>query len=260
MDQTNEIEVQEQDANERVEQTQEKRYSESCKVSSVDAAERTVTAVISSDTIDRDREILLPKGVQLDNYEKNPVVLWGHDMSLPPIAKALWVKKGTKKITAKLKFATTERAEEIWSLFKDGFLNAFSVGFLPLKGHTPTPDEVKKNPDWAEAMYIIDEWELLEFSPVTVPSNPDALMLACKSGKLHIGREVLDALDVEEPEEEAETPPEPEKQQEESIRLNISVFKKEIRRPKQLTMLRPKKEKRPLRALAINRMSGRMFV
>lgn len=189
--------IEEVEAEEEVVEMKSKQYSDTCKVASIDEAERTVTAVISSDAIDRDREILLPKGIRLERFERNPVVLWSHDASSPPIAKALWVKKGAKRITAKLKFAVTERAEEVWQLFKDGFLHAFSVGFMPLKGHTPTPDEIKKTPEWAEARYIIDEWELLEFSPVTVPANPDALMLACKNGKIHISKALQADLDID---------------------------------------------------------------
>lgn len=203
---------------------QEKRqYAEICKVASIEEDERTVTAVISSDAIDRDREVLMPKGVNTDNYEKNPVVLWSHDAASPPIGKALWIKKGTKKITAKLKFAMTERAEEVWQLFKTGFLKAFSVGFVPTKGHIPEPDEIKKNPDWAEARYIIDEWELLEFSPVTVPANPEALALAVKSGDIELSKSMLDELDVEEMIEISDETKEPEEIKDEPVAVQVPV-------------------------------------
>ncbi|MHC4745028.1 MAG: hypothetical protein ACYS8Z_24185, partial [Planctomycetota bacterium] len=68
----------------------------------VDAEERTVTAVISTGAIDRDGEVLLPKGVVLEAYLKNPVVLWAHDYWDKPIGKALWIKQGRGKITAKV--------------------------------------------------------------------------------------------------------------------------------------------------------------
>ncbi len=146
-----------------------------------DSEERTVTAVISSAAIDRDQEILVPRGADLTNFLKNPVVLWAHDHSMPAIGKALFIAVKGRKIVAKVKFASTEFASEIFTLFKEGVLNAFSVGFKPTKSHTPTPKEIAKNPELAEVFRIFDEWELLEFSPVNVPANPEALATAVKS-------------------------------------------------------------------------------
>jgi hypothetical protein len=180
-----------------------------CKASDINEEERTVVATISTGVVDRDSEVLSPKGVILDSFIDNPVVPWSHQTFDPPIGKAIWIKPGNKRITAKVKFAMTERAEEVWQLFKGGFLRAFSVGFRPLEGHRPTPDDIRKNPDLAEAHFIFTKWELLEFSPVTVPANPEALATAVKSknislsddlkAELHI--EVEKAVEVEEIEE-----------------------------------------------------------
>ena len=163
-----------------------------------DSEERTVTAVISTSAIDRDKEVLVPKGANLDNFRKNPVVLWAHDHSIPAIGKALHIAVKGKKIIAKVKFATTDFADEIFSLFKDGILNAFSVGFMPTKSHQPTPKEIAKNPELANAFRIFDEWELLEFSPVNVPANPEALATAVKS----MSDEAKKAFGIEEDENE----------------------------------------------------------
>ena len=189
-----------------------------CKANDVDKDERTVVAIISTDAIDRDSEVLLPSGVQLDNFIKNPVIPWSHFSGEPPIAKALWIKKNSKRILAKIKFAATDRAEEVWQLFKQGFLNAFSVGFMPLKGHRPTPEEIKKNPLLANANYIFDEWELLEFSPVTVPANPEALSQAVKSHKIKLSDETCKALVIEKQEEEME----------ETIMISVEIPVKEF--------------------------------
>lgn len=166
----------------------------------VDDDERTVTAVISTSAVDREKEVLLPKGADFEQYLKNPVVLWAHDYRDTPIGKALWIKSARKAITAKVRFAETEKADEIYHLFKGKFLNAFSVGFLPAEdgSHPPTPDEVKKNPEWAEAKRIYDKWELLEFSAVPVPANPEALVTAVKSKELTISQETQDELGIED--------------------------------------------------------------
>jgi HK97 family phage prohead protease len=137
--------------------------------------DNTAIAAISTDGIDRDKEVLLPKGVDFENYNKNPVVLWAHNYSETPVGKSQWVKQGRKKIKAKWEWADTDKAKEIKQLWDGGFLNAVSVGFIANKGHEPTPEEIKKNPDWAEVRWVVDEWELLEFSIVPVPANPEAL-------------------------------------------------------------------------------------
>lgn len=168
------------------------------KASDIDADERTVTAIISSNAIDRDGEVLLPKGAEIERFMQNPVVLWSHNNSEPPIGKALWVKKGRGKVTAKVEFADTEPAEEIYQLFKGGFLKAFSVGIIAKNGHVPTPTEISKVPELAQARRIIDEWELLEFSAVAVPANQEALATHVKSNKLQYS--VLKDFDLTEDE------------------------------------------------------------
>lgn len=191
-----------------------------CKAGEIDDEERTVIAVISTDVIDRDGEVLTPKGAKTENFEKNPVVPWSHNTFDPPIGKALWIKVGTKKITAKVKFAMTDLAEEVWQLFRGKFLRAFSVGFMPIKGHRPTPDDIKKNPDLAEARFIFDEWELLEFSPVVVPANPEALATAVKNKSIKISKALKEELKIKEIAEE--TP-----ENEDEVLIPVSAFKKE---------------------------------
>lgn len=169
-----------------------KKYKQFCSKVEVDNDDRTITAVISTNVVDRDGEVLKPKGALLDSFLKNPVVQWAHDYQDTPIAKAMWLKTGNSKISAKMKFPEPElspKADEVYNLFKGGFLNAFSVGFIIKKGHAPEPKEIEKRPALAEANYIIDEWELLEFSAVPVPANPEALVTAVKTKKVELSKE-----------------------------------------------------------------------
>jgi HK97 family phage prohead protease len=177
-----------------------------CKATDINEEERSVTAVISTGSVDRDNEVLVPGGMDAENFRKNPVVPWSHRSDQPPVGKAIWLKKIPKRnptrIAAKVKFATTERAEEVWQLFKGGFLNAFSVGFKPLDGRRPTPEDVKSNPMLADARFMFTKWELLEFSPVTVPANAEALAQAIKSKSITISDDLAKCLHLDEIEEE----------------------------------------------------------
>lgn len=177
----------------------QKQFKEFIAISvEVDDEERTVTAAISTGGIDRDQEVLLPKGAMFENFIKNPIVLWAHSHSETPIGKALWIKRQGNKIIAKTKFALTTKAQEVYDLFKGGFLNAFSVGFIPVESRQPTPDDIKSNPDWAVVRRIISKWELLEFSAVPVPANPEALALAVKNKSVTLSEETTKELELDE--------------------------------------------------------------
>jgi HK97 family phage prohead protease len=168
---------------------------------SIDEKEMTLTAYVSTGARDRMNESLDPAGVDLTNYRKNPVVLWAHDYSLPPIGKAEWVKRDKSGVLSKVKFASTAFAQEIFQLYKEGFLKAFSVGFVPTK--TEDGDGQK------EPRRTYRKWEMLEFSAVPVPANPEALSLAMQKGILKsdslksLMQESLQKDGEEEGEEEA---------------------------------------------------------
>lgn len=135
-------------------------------------ADGVFTAVASTATVDRHGEIVSVEGWNLKNYKKNPVLLWGHDHSIPAIGTAtkIWIegtgKKSKLMFTGKMQQAT-DFGKALTQLVTDGVLKTFSVGFLPteMEGNKYT------------------EQELLEISLVNVPANPDAMMQAVKSLK-----------------------------------------------------------------------------
>lgn len=137
-----------------------------------DLGEGKLEAIVSTNDIDRHGEIVDIEGIDIKNYEKNPVVQWAHDYSLPPIAKTVEIKKEKigKKIVLRtvMEFAIgiSDFAKEIYELYKGGFMRAFSIGFIP--------DEMEGN------TYI--KSELLEYSAVPIPANPNALLLAKSKG------------------------------------------------------------------------------
>lgn len=142
----------------------------------IDEKEQTITAFISVGTRDRMDEVLVPEGMDRSNFYKNPIVLWAHKYDEPPIGRALWIKREGDGIISKMKFAPTEFAQEIFSLYKDGFLKAFSVGFMP--------KEYEDGDGEKTARRTYKKWELLEYSAVPVPAHPDALTLAIQKGTL----------------------------------------------------------------------------
>jgi len=159
----------------------------SSNIKAIDDVEQTLTALISTNAVDRMDEVLDPKGVDLKNFKNNPVVLWAHDYAQQPIGKALWTKRSGDGIISKIKFANTQFAQEVFELYKGGFLSAFSVGFIP-KEHE---DEDVKGQGFPRRKFT--KWELLEFSAVPVPANPEALALAMSKGMVK-SNELIKAL------------------------------------------------------------------
>jgi len=149
----------------------------------VDVDSREVVATISTATIDRDREIVLPRGLVKKAYQGNPVVLYGHDHEQLPIGTTRWIKAQDNRLVAKYYVSDkTQFAQDVFGLLQDGVLRAHSIGADVLEASAPTPREIKANPDWAEARNVWRKWELLEFSVCAVPVNPEALALAVAKG------------------------------------------------------------------------------
>jgi len=156
-------------------------------VKEVDQNERTVVAYASTKTIDSYDEVLIPDGADLTRFQKNPVVPWAHDYHIPPVAKALWIKNDGKGLLFKAKFASTAFASDVWKLYSEGYLRAFSVGYdeqaVIRKDDGETYKEALTQFEIdGEPRAIVTKWRLWEVSAVPLPANEDALVAAIKSG------------------------------------------------------------------------------
>lgn len=145
------------------------------RVKSVNVDSRTLTAIVSSEHVDRDGEIILKEAFKesLPGFLKNPVVLAGHMHRLGDgpspvvgnITSARIVKEG---LFCEIYFHDlTELANEYWDLYSNKIQTAFSVGFIPLEGE-------RRNVE-GKWVYVHTKVELLEVSCVAVPSNRQAL-------------------------------------------------------------------------------------
>lgn len=123
----------------------------------------------STPDVDRDGEIILPSAFKkhLSRYlNENPVILWGHDYHRLPVGRATGGRITDKSLELDIEFAPTEEGKEVKALYDGGFMNSFSVGFIPL--------EAEYND---KGTRIYTDCELLEVSCVTVPSNRSAVMM-----------------------------------------------------------------------------------
>lgn len=127
--------------------------------------------VLSDATPDRYDDIILTAGWKLDNFEKNPIALFAHSGSFPIGSwKNVRVEENALRGTLVLaKEGTSARIDEIRQLVDAGILKAVSVGF------TPISYEERKGDTYG---LVYTEQELVECSLVSVPANPNALLLA----------------------------------------------------------------------------------
>ena len=104
----------------------------------------------------------------LQNFEKNPIILFNHDYNRP-IGRATGLKSNANglELTAKI----SKSAGDVAELVKDGVLGAFSVGFRV------------KDADYLEETdgLRIKDAELFEVSVVSVPCNQSATFSLAKS-------------------------------------------------------------------------------
>ena len=145
----------------------------------IDEASRRITFTISTGARDRDGDIIEQAGWELGDYRKNPVVLWAHDGSSPPIARAESVAVEGSKLVSVARFPTREEyafADTVFQLYKGGFLNATSVGFQPEEL------ELMEGEDPGDIGFRFLRQKLMEYSAVPVPSNPEALVVARGAG------------------------------------------------------------------------------
>ena len=158
--------------------------------------DRTMTVRISTSSPDRSKDVVVPSGAMLDNYMRNPVVALSHKYDELAIAKTESINITDDGIIATLRFpdkGVYSVADTVYELYKEGFMNAWSIGFIPT--------EVT---DLEGGGRQFDQWELLEYSAVLVPDNPQALTLIRSksidtkefedvvSGKLEVKDKVVD--------------------------------------------------------------------
>lgn len=131
--------------------------------------------VASTEGVKRDGLEIKADSWELENYRKNPVVLWSHDYwgTHLPVGRADVNVEGKSLIASVTFDPDDEFARAIERKYRNGFLNTVSVGW-DSRGDTN---------------------ELLDISAVPVPGDPDALMERQIRGLASIGEKLIELTD-----------------------------------------------------------------
>ncbi len=154
----------------------------------VSGSAATLDFIASTATLDRYHEVIEPSGWRLDAYRRNPVFQNAHNYGdiLFTLGKAIVTEvrsvNGNEALCQRIEFATEVNpvARIAYGLYRGRFLNAVSVGFIPLRWEDGGNGTDAKGVSAPRRRYL--EQELLEVSAVAIPANPDALALGLKSG------------------------------------------------------------------------------
>lgn len=183
--------------------------------------ERADISVVSSDSVDADKEIVAPGGLDWSQFLKSPSVSLSHNYKIPRVGKCQWVKRQmldggedawkakTQYIARPLDFPAGQEwiPETTWFYVREMCLPAKSIGFIPMGMRPVTKEDERSNPDSARAKYVITKALVMEYSVCNLPVNPDSFVEAV--GKMRakgiVDRALLDAMGFVIPEATAKT-------------------------------------------------------
>lgn len=139
------------------------------RISEATAENGEFEVIATTQDVDRHGEAIRIDGWEMENYMKNPIILFGHDYwNMDSIVgRATEIRFEGGKMIVKGVFASGEanpKAQQLRKLYEEGIVKTVSVGFIPRQR-----DEQDRD--------VITKAELLEISFVPVPANPEALSL-----------------------------------------------------------------------------------
>jgi HK97 family phage prohead protease len=123
----------------------------------------TIEGFANKAIVDSAGDLMAYDNVDLKRFNKNPILFFNHDRD-KPIGKVIETKMSDAGmwVKAQLSNSSNELVQYVRDLVQEGILKTFSIGF-------DAKNEQKK-----EGVNVIDAWEMLELSVVTLPCNIDS--------------------------------------------------------------------------------------
>jgi len=161
--------------------------------------ERTDVSLITNDTIDRDNEVVLPKGLDWRQFKMTGMpVTWAHDYTSLPVGRSLgiWKHVGSGKAKtsvgdgwmAKTVYATRPPGWEgpwlpdgIVGMIDQNMLSGKSIGYMATELSSPTPDDIRARPELANVDTIIRKAIVIEYAVAPIQANYQAVISGTKS-------------------------------------------------------------------------------
>lgn len=187
------------------------RKSAPSEILEVEAASRIIVGKITTLDVDTYNEVVLPEGMDKTSYEKNNVVLWGHNYGdFLPHAECKWLRAYPTKSPVEIRAGTQYYEASPSALFpNNGEIYdyrskrrplGYSIGFIPKVTITQELEEWDdvleqwqdrysvytrgkiKKADMPMPDLFYKDWVMLEYSDVVVPANPGAVAVYVEKG------------------------------------------------------------------------------
>jgi hypothetical protein len=186
--------------------------------SEIKPGERSDVSWISYESVDREGDVIVSKGMNDSQFKLNPIVTLEHNYDMPAVGKSLWRKIITDGTTAGIKAKTIYPtrpadwnpskewpADVVFSLVKAGLMQGKSVGALPTKIHFPAEGDQKLF--GKSVKLVVDEWLLIEYACTMLPIQQNAIIESISKSGMKISPELAKALKITMP--TAQMQPEP---------------------------------------------------
>ncbi|KXK56257.1 MAG: hypothetical protein UZ05_CHB002000270 [Chlorobi bacterium OLB5] len=148
----------------------------------IDKNERSVVFTLITDKFNRNGWKFRADGIKLENYKKNPLVLFNHgprdflgikgpDTVLNyVIGNSPWQNVEGTDLVCKAIFNKRPFSQDVWNSVVEGDLPAWSAGMNPIE---PYDDTMIRNETDGTIDFL--QSELVEISKVLIPADPDAV-------------------------------------------------------------------------------------
>lgn len=150
----------------------------------VNAGKMCATVTITTETLDRDGDVIVTKGVDLTDHKNNPVVFLAHRPMLvvgkaeDPMGNYTVKAVGTNRIDATTYFCKSSRlGEEAFRLVEEGIFRGASIGFSPVTAIV----EKRVNPNGIDGK-TYKRCRPHEYSHLPNNSNPECLVRVVEKG------------------------------------------------------------------------------
>lgn len=139
-----------------------------------------LTFVLSDESVNSHGTWVKTSGIDLKRFKSNPVMLWSHDDSFPPIGRWENIRVEDDKLLADAMFdESDELAMALKRKVEEGIIKSCSIGFIA-KRYSSAIEDIKPGQIWE----TIVESEVVEASLCAVGANANAMRLYNSKGEL----------------------------------------------------------------------------
>jgi len=129
---------------------------------------------------DRDGESVSIALLDIENFKKNPIMVFDHNWS-DAMGKVTHIEKDAKGLYVKAEMHKLTGRENVFEAVQKGITKTFSIGFIA-KTYTYLEDE---------DIFEISSAELVELSIVNVPANQDAIFTPTSQKSMTVSKRML---------------------------------------------------------------------